>query len=69
MFTNLLWTRFTIKMPHNSKFMKILLNKLYNPFQKLFNNKIMIILKGFNATIMAYGQTGTGKTHTMEGLS
>jgi hypothetical protein len=24
------------------------------------------VLKGFNATIFAYGQTGTGKTHTME---
>lgn len=24
-------------------------------------------LKGFNCTIFAYGQTGTGKTHTMEG--
>ncbi len=25
------------------------------------------MLKGFNCTIFAYGQTGTGKTHTMEG--
>eukprot|EP00741_Cyanophora_paradoxa_P015113 tig00020848_g14584.t1 len=25
------------------------------------------VLKGFNCTIFAYGQTGTGKTHTMEG--
>jgi len=25
-------------------------------------------LNGFNATIMAYGQTGTGKTFTMEGF-
>ena len=24
-------------------------------------------LQGYNATIMAYGQTGTGKTYTMEG--
>ena len=26
------------------------------------------MLEGYNATILAYGQTGTGKTHTMEGF-
>lgn len=26
------------------------------------------ILEGYNATVLAYGQTGTGKTHTMEGF-
>ena len=26
-------------------------------------------MKGFNATIFAYGQTSSGKTHTMEGSS
>jgi len=26
-------------------------------------------LEGYNATILAYGQTGTGKTYTMEGFS
>lgn len=25
------------------------------------------VLMGYNGTILAYGQTGTGKTHTMEG--
>lgn len=25
------------------------------------------VLQGFNATVFAYGQTGCGKTHTMEG--
>jgi hypothetical protein len=25
-------------------------------------------LEGYNATLLAYGQTGTGKTHTMEGF-
>ncbi len=25
------------------------------------------VLQGFNCTVFAYGQTGTGKTHTMEG--
>ena len=24
-------------------------------------------MQGFNCTVFAYGQTGTGKTHTMEG--
>lgn len=27
------------------------------------------VLAGYNGTILAYGQTGTGKTHTMEGTS
>ncbi|XP_059209883.1 kinesin family member 3Cb [Centropristis striata] len=27
------------------------------------------VLQGFNGTIFAYGQTGTGKTHTMQGIS
>ena len=25
------------------------------------------VLEGYNGTIFAYGQTGTGKTHTMSG--
>lgn len=25
------------------------------------------VMQGYNGTIFAYGQTGTGKTHTMEG--
>ena len=29
---------------------------------------VLCTLKGYNATILAYGQTGTGKTHTMEGF-
>ncbi|KAG1674732.1 hypothetical protein FOA52_013567 [Chlamydomonas sp. UWO 241] len=28
---------------------------------------VLSILQGYNAAIIAYGQTGTGKTHTMEG--
>lgn len=30
---------------------------------------IDFFLKGYNATILAYGQTGTGKTHTIEGTA
>ena len=29
---------------------------------------ITAALEGYNSTIFAYGQTGTGKTHTMLGL-
>ncbi|KAG2374384.1 hypothetical protein C9374_010954 [Naegleria lovaniensis] len=30
---------------------------------------VLSVLKGYNATLFAYGQTGTGKTFTMEGFS
>jgi kinesin family protein 3/17 len=29
---------------------------------------VLSVLEGYNATILAYGQTGTGKTFTMEGF-
>lgn len=29
---------------------------------------VVSVLEGYNATILAYGQTGTGKTFTMEGF-
>lgn len=29
---------------------------------------VLSVLEGYNATILAYGQTGAGKTHTMEGF-
>jgi GTPase SAR1 family protein len=29
----------------------------------------MSVFEGYNATLLAYGQTGTGKTYTMEGFS
>ncbi|XP_050536013.1 kinesin-like protein KIF3B [Daktulosphaira vitifoliae] len=39
--------------------------ELYN---KMVHPLIESVLNGFNATIFAYGQTGTGKTYTMEGV-
>lgn len=43
----------------------------YSTQEDVFNGAIVPIidevLQGFNCTVFAYGQTGTGKTHTMEG--
>lgn len=36
-------------------------------FDQSVQNLIRAILSGFNGTIFAYGQSGAGKTHTMEG--
>lgn len=30
---------------------------------------VLSVLQGYNATVIAYGQTGTGKTYTMEGFT
>lgn len=38
----------------------------------MYNNtaksNVLAVLEGYNSTVIAYGQTGTGKTHTMEGF-
>uniref|UniRef100_A0A0B7ATH0 Kinesin-like protein n=1 Tax=Arion vulgaris TaxID=1028688 RepID=A0A0B7ATH0_9EUPU len=36
-------------------------------YDETFYELVDSVLKGFNGTIFAYGQTGTGKTHTMQG--
>jgi hypothetical protein len=36
-------------------------------YDESFRPLIDSVLAGFNGTIFAYGQTGTGKTYTMEG--
>jgi type II secretory ATPase GspE/PulE/Tfp pilus assembly ATPase PilB-like protein len=37
-------------------------------YQKLkLDNLIKKVIEGYNATIFAYGPTGSGKTYTMEG--
>uniref|UniRef100_A0AC35TLQ6 Kinesin-like protein n=1 Tax=Rhabditophanes sp. KR3021 TaxID=114890 RepID=A0AC35TLQ6_9BILA len=37
-------------------------------YDETFRDLVNSVLNGFNGTIFAYGQTGTGKTFTMEGL-
>ena len=37
-------------------------------YDETFASLINSVLSGFNGTIFAYGQTGTGKTYTMEGI-
>lgn len=36
-------------------------------YDETFRPLVESVLAGFNGTIFAYGQTGTGKTYTMEG--
>lgn len=38
------------------------------PDWSIFHILVNSVLGGFNGTIFAYGQTGTGKTFTMEGV-
>lgn len=37
-------------------------------YDKTFKGLVDSVMKGFNGTIFAYGQTGTGKTFTMQGV-
>lgn len=39
-----------------------------NVYDSTAKHAVCSVLEGYNATILAYGQTGTGKTHTMEGF-
>jgi len=39
-----------------------------NIYDEMIRPLVSSVLEGFNATIFAYGQTGTGKTFTMEGI-
>lgn len=45
---------------------KVVLNIIYR-YKSIGENHIKYVLDGFNSTIFAYGQTSSGKTHTMEG--
>lgn len=37
-------------------------------YDESFRDLVQAVLDGFNGTIFAYGQTGTGKTYTMQGV-
>ena len=37
-------------------------------YENTAKHSVLSVLEGYNATILAYGQTGTGKTYTMEGF-
>lgn len=43
------------------------MNIYLNRYNAIGKNHIKYVLDGFNSTIFAYGQTSSGKTHTMEG--
>lgn len=38
-------------------------------YENTAKSAVMSVFEGYNATLLAYGQTGTGKTYTMEGFS
>ena len=44
---------------------------MYSTQEEVFNSTLRPVIKdvlnGFESTVFAYGQTGTGNTHTMEG--
>ncbi|KAG0726958.1 Kinesin-like protein Klp61F [Chionoecetes opilio] len=42
-------------------------SKQIDVYKAVAKNSVEEVLNGFNCTIFAYGQTGTGKTFTMEG--
>lgn len=55
---------------HSSKFIA----KVFSPkaqqrrvYDHAISPIVSDVLEGFNCTVFAYGQTGTGKTYTMEG--
>lgn len=63
-----------VAIPHKGKNRTFRFDKVYGPdstqeqvFETSVRPIIDEVLEGFNCTIFAYGQTGTGKTHTMEG--
>ncbi|XP_075261714.1 kinesin-II 95 kDa subunit-like [Convolutriloba macropyga] len=43
-------------------------SKQQDLYDETFRGLVNSVLEGFNGTIFAYGQTGTGKTFTMEGV-
>ena len=36
-------------------------------FEEVVETSVQYLFKGYNSTLIVYGQTGTGKSHTMSG--
>jgi len=55
---------------HQFNFDRIYGNESTQPevYKQTAQPAVLSVLSGYNATIFAYGQTGTGKTYTMEGF-
>ena len=63
------------KNPHMSNHHRFTFDAVYDigctqdtVYQTTAKPAVLSVLEGYNATIFAYGQTGTGKTFTMEGF-
>ena len=59
---------------HRSKEQRYYFDRIFNEYQstqvvyeKTCSHLISSVIKGFNATVFAYGTTGSGKTYTMTG--
>ncbi|KAK1125677.1 hypothetical protein K0M31_005227 [Melipona bicolor] len=62
--------------PNDKVCKKFRFNNVFGPLSKqidVYNNVVSPLLEqvlaGYNCTVFAYGQTGTGKTYTMEGIN
>jgi Cdc6-like AAA superfamily ATPase len=56
---------FQFRYPNNGYYFS---SKQLDLYEETFRSLVESVLEGFNGTIFAYGQTGTGKTFTMEGI-
>lgn len=62
-----------LEVYHRSKEQQYAFDKIYKDhsseeiYEETVKPLIRTVLNGYNATVFAYGPTGTGKTHTMLG--
>jgi len=61
---------------HRSKEQRYYFDRIFNykiatqqVYEKTCSHLITSVVKGYNATVFAYGTTGSGKTYTMTGLT
>lgn len=61
--------RFESKIEKSKRFFDLFFcsSKQKDVYEQTVRSLVDSVLEGFNGTIFAYGQTGTGKTFTMEG--